>query len=292
VPEDTSADYAETKDLGELTAVSPTQEIPVDTEEQPKPKKRKRRYGWFIALGVLVLLVIGGWIVGDLVARDYAEGYVRDQVRSAFQLEPDKEVGVVIGPGSLIGQAITGSIDSVDVTVDEVAFGPVEGNVKIAMTGIPLSADAPVDTFRVGLVVPEENLAPLTSYVTAADIDSISLVGDNVAFESDLSIFGFGVPVGIEVTPVVVDGEIGFEPSVITLNGAEVSVADLQSGPFAGLAGSLLDTQTFCVASSLPAALTVTDVAVSGPQLQIDLEADGTALGGSGFTEMGVCPAE
>jgi len=279
----TSADNTETKDLGELQVV---------TEETPAPKKRKRKFGWFIALGVLVLLIVGAWIVGDFVARDYAEGYVRDQVRSAFQLEPDKEVDVVIGPGSLIGQAITGSIDSVDVSIDEVAFGPVEGNVKIAMTGIPLSADAPVDTFRVGLVVPEENLAGLTSYITAADVESIALVDDRVALETEFSVFGFAIPVGVQITPVVVDGEIGFEPSVISVNGAEVSVADLKSGPFASLAESLLSTQTFCVASSLPAALTVTDVTVSGPELRINLEADDTALGGTGFTAMGECAAE
>jgi len=292
MPESNSSDYAETKDLGELEPVTATQEIPVSHEPQPEPRKRKRRYGWFIALGVLILLIVGGWIVGDLVARDYAEGYVRDQVRSAFELEPDKEIGVVIGPGSLIGQALTGSIDSVDVTVDEVSFGPVEGNVKIAMTGIPLSADSPVETFRVGLVIPEENLAGLTTYVTELDVDSIALVDDRVALETEFSLFGFGIPVGVELTPAVVDGEIGFEPSVISINGNDLSLADLQSSPFAGLADGLLSTQTFCVANALPAALTVTDVTVNGPELRIAAEADGTALGGTGFTEMGVCPAE
>jgi len=68
-------------------------------------------------------------------------------------------------------------------------------------------------------------------------------------------------------------------------------VAALNDGPFGGLADSLLASRTFCVSSSLPEALTVTDVEVARSALIVSLEADGAALGGSEFSRMGSCPS-
>lgn len=274
------SDSTPTVDLGHLE-VAPV--------EAPK-RKRRRWIGWVIALVVLVILGIAAWIIGDIVARDYAEKYVRSTVIEQFDLPADTVVDVEIGPGSLLAQALFGSIDSVDVAVDDVTLGPVSGDVTVAMTGVPLSGDAPVTTLRVAVAVPEEKLGGLADSLSGASVDSVTLVDETVALETEFSVFGFSVPVGVRLTPIVEEGDVGFEPSSISVNGAELSVADLKSGPFGGLADNLLASQTFCVASSLPEALTVTDVAVEGKRLVVKLEADGTALSGASFSRMGTCP--
>lgn len=276
------SDSTPTVDLGHLE---------VATDDAP-PRKRRRWIGWVIALVVLVILGIAAWFIGDVLARDYAEKYVRSTVIEQFGLPADKEVEVVIGPGSLLAQALFGSIDSVDVAVDDVELGPVSGDVKVAMTGVPLSGDAPVTTLRAAVSIPEEKLAGIADSLSGASIDSVTLVDDTVALETEFSVFGFAVPVGVRLTPIVENGDVGFEPAAITVNKAEISVADLKNGPFAGLADNLLASQTFCVASSLPKALTITDVAVSGKRLLVDLEADGASLGGAEFSTKGTCPAQ
>ena len=69
--------------------------------------------------------------------------------------------------------------------------------------------------------------------------------------------------------------------------------ADLRASPeFAGIAGQFLQSQDFCVASSLPKALTITDVDVVGSNLVIAINGDGTALSGPGLSELGVCKAK
>jgi hypothetical protein len=282
------SDLSATEDLGHLEAV-PSTTAPIPMTEEPAPKKKRRWIGWVIALVVLVALLVAAWIIGDIIARDYAEKYVRDQVVSQFDLEPTAAVDVEIGPGSLIAQALTGKIDSVDVDVADVAVGPITSDIQISMTGIPLSADAPVDTIRADVSIPEDQLSSLTGFITSADVESISLVEDRIAIESSFALFGISVPVGVEVTPVAQDGQVGFTPVTVLINGAEISVEALSSGPFAGLAGTLAQTQTFCVSDSLPEALTITDVAVEDAAIHIDLEADGTALGGSSFTTKGTC---
>ena len=281
-------DLAKTVELGELPVVRDGDVLTV-----PKKEKRKRRrgLGWLIALGVIIVIVVVGWIVGDIVARDFAERFVREKVTEIFQLDADATMDVEIGPGSLLAQAITGSIDSVDVAVDDVSFGAISGDLDLSLSGIPLDSSLPVEKMRVQLAVPEANLAGLSSYLSGAKLTDISLVEDRVAIATEFQVFGFDVPVGVELLPAVVDGEIAFDPSVITVNGADISVDALREGPFAGIARDLLGQRSFCVGEYLPAALTLTDVDVLSKRLVVKLSGDGAALGGTGLSTMGTCPA-
>lgn len=280
------SDQNPTDDLGHIPAYRDGDVITVDAP----PRKRRRWLGWVIALGVIAVLGVVGWIVGDVVARDYADRYVREQVIRVFDLEPNAKMDVEIGPGSLIAQAIGGSIDSVDVTVPDVSLGEISGDVSIAITKIPLEATRPVGTMRVELAVPEANLDGLRSYLSGVDVTSIGLVENRVAIATELELFGFPIPVEVELTPESTNGEIGFTPSIITVNGAQISVPDLLGGPLAGIAGNVLSTQSFCVAEYLPKALTVTSVDVVGKNLVVALEGDDEALGGPAFSTMGTCP--
>jgi len=279
-------DLAKTVELGELPVVRDGDVITVPK----KQKKRRRGLGWLIALGVIIVIVVVGWIVGDIVARDFAERFVREKVTEIFQLDADATMDVEIGPGSLLAQALTGSIDSVDVAVDDVSFGAISGDLDLSLSGIPLDTSLPVEKMRVKLAVPEANLAGLSSYLSGAELTDISLVEDRVAIATEFQVFGFDVPVGVELVPAVVDGEIAFDPSVITVNGADISVDALREGPFASIARDLLGQRSFCVGEYLPAALTLTDVDVLSKQLVVKLSGDGAALGGTGLSTMGTCP--
>ncbi|TBN56301.1 DUF2993 domain-containing protein [Glaciihabitans arcticus] len=280
-------DLAKTVELGELPIVREGDVLTVPKKE----KKRRRGLGWLIALGVVIVLGVVGWIVGDIVARDFAQNFVREKVTEVFNLEPGADMDVTIGPGSLLAQALTGSIDSVDVSVPDVSFGAISGDLDLALTGIPLDTALPVDTMRVALAVPEANLSALSSYLSGAELTDISLVEDRVAIATEFQVFGFAVPVGVELLPAVVNGEIAFDPSVITVNGADISVEALREGPFAGIARDLLGQRSFCVGEYLPAALTLTDVDVVSGSLVVKLSGDGAALGGAGLSEVGTCPA-
>ncbi|MGV8884139.1 MAG: DUF2993 domain-containing protein [Microbacteriaceae bacterium] len=279
------SDDTPTTDLGHISAHRDGDVVIVEAP----PRRRRRWLGWVIALVVIVVLVVVGWIVGDIVARDMADRYVRDQITQVFDLKPDAPMTVTIGEGSLIAQAITGGIDSVDVMVPDVSVGEIAGDVSISLTDIPLQSTQPVGTMNVTLSVPEENLAGLGSYLSGVDVSSITLVEDRVAIATQLELFGFPIPIGIQLTPEAKNGEIGFTPSVIELNGANISVPDLLGGPLAGIAGSVLATQSFCVAEYLPEALTVTSVDVVKKNLVVALTGDGKALGGPEFSRMGTC---
>jgi hypothetical protein len=262
------------------------------TAAPPKrPKRRKRRgLGWLIALLIVVVLGVGLWIAGDTFARSYAEQFVRGQIIEIFELPADTPLDVTIGPGSLIAQAIGGKIDSVNVAGDGLSFGGIAGDVVIDATGIPLDSAQPLDTLRVTLTAGEEELQALSNNLSGMDLQSIELLDSSIAIGTEYTFFTFTVPIGVELEPAVVDGQLSFQPTAITVNGSEISVADLTAGPLGGIAGPLLGAQSFCVSEFLPQAINLTDARITGGELIIELSADGEALGGDSMSTMGTCP--
>jgi len=253
------------------------------------PPTKRRLRGWLIALAVIVIVVVVAWIVGDNLARDYAKSYIRTQIISTFDLPADQPMDIEIGPGSLIAQAIGGSIDSVDVDLTDVPLGDVEGDVTLALTGIPLSETEPVDTLRVKLSVDEANVQNLSTYLSDEDNITIGLEPDEIVIGTTFTLLGAAFPVSVGLVPSAVDGGIAFEPTVISVNDATVSLSDLADGPLGDLAGGLLDSQAYCIAEYLPTAIALTDVSVTGEALVLSASADGVALGGPEMTTFGTC---
>lgn len=278
----------------EHAPLAPTVELPrleeqTENAAQAKPRKKHRLRNWLIALVVVVLVIVIAWIVGDIVARDYAKSYVRDQIITTFDLPADQKMDVEIGPGSLIAQAIQGSIDSVDVAIPQVPLGDVKGDVTLALTGIPLSATEPVDTLRVKLAVDEANVQNLGSYLSDTDNITIALQKDEVEIGTTFTLFSLKFPVSVGLVPSAVDGAVAFDPTEISVNDASVSLEELKSGPLSGVAGGLLSSQTYCIAEYLPTAITLTDVTVTDTDLVLSASGDGAALGGPEMTTLGTC---
>jgi hypothetical protein len=270
------------------TAVLPRVEL-VET----KPARKRRRWlGWVIAAAVLVILLVVGFFVGDSYARQYAKDYVREQIIQVLALPKDTPVDVELGSGSVILQALSGSIREVTVGIDTLTVGPITGSARLVATDVPLDAAAPLSTLGIVVTIPENEVRKLAGNFSGLELKSID-VGDGViAVGTEVNILGFLIiPIGIDLAPAAVEGGISFDPQVIRVGKDEISVADLRASPeFSAIAGDLLRSQDFCVASSLPRALTITDVAVSGSSLVVTLSGDGAVLGGEEMSTMGECP--
>lgn len=292
------ADAAETTELQPATqhgGLAATIELPrldpdyVPPAQKAPPRKKRRLRGWLIALLVIAVLIVVAWIVGDNLARDYAKSYIRTQIITTFDLPADQAMDIEIGPGSLIAQAIRGSIDSVDVDLADVPLGDIQGDVTLALTGIPLTATEPVDTLRVKLAVDEANVQNLSSYLSDEDNITIGLEPDQIMIGTTFSLLGTPFPVSVGLVPSAVDGGVSFDPTEFSVNDTTVSLSDLKDGPLGGLAGGLLDSQTYCIAEYLPAAIVLTDVSVTDDDLVLSASGDGVALGGPDMSTLGTC---
>jgi hypothetical protein len=266
-----------------------TAEAEPQPQPQRQPNKGRRLIGWGIALGVLVVLLVVGYVVGEAAARSYATGLVRDELATAFDLDAGHPMDIDFGGGSLLLQAASGTVDGVDVAIDDVPLGDITGDITLAATGIPLDTEQPAKTIAATATVDEANVAKLRDYLSGVQLDSITLGDGVIDVATTVKALFLSVPVSASIAPSAADGELVFTPESITVNGAVVSIDDLRSGPLASVASGFLGSRSFCIAQYLPSAITLDDVSVTGDDLVLEFSGENVALGGSGLSATGTC---
>ena len=251
----------------------------------------KRR---LIAAGVTVAslgaVALGLW-AGENWAREQVTSQVTSNVRQALGLGAKKPVTVRIAGFSVLAQAVTGKLDQVDVSVQDVAIGELSGDVALKAKGIPLDASKPVDRVQVDFAASEASVQAIAKELSTAAIDSVEFAEPNVRLGSTFRVFGFPVEVMLEVEPQADDGEIAFTPKAIEVGGVRTSAEDLKK-VFGSVAADLLQTQKICVARSLPAAVTVEKVAVHGDTLAVTIGGSKVVLDQKAMGKQGTCPRD
>jgi len=295
--ESTAPDGADNSETEELEPAKTLVIEPLDDnataviEGELQPPKKKRRFGWLIALVIIAVLLVVGFFVGDSIARQYATDLVRDRIIEVLKLDKNTDVGVDLGAGSILLQAIGGTVNDVTVDVPELEFGDISAAATLTAGGVPLDTSKPVEKLGITVTVTEEQAQKLKTFLSGIDLKSIELGNGVISVATDFDVLGLlTVPVAVDLAPSATAGGISFDPKTIVLDGNQISVEDLRSNPLvSALAGQLLQSQTFCVAEYLPRALTLEDVDVIGNELVIKINGDGTALGGKEISTMGVC---
>lgn len=267
--------------------------VPVKTVAvvpDPPMKRRRPLVAVIIAVAVLALLVVG-FSIADGLVRQYANSYLRDRIVEVLKLDPKTPVDVTLGGGSIILQAISGSIDVVDVHVNSVTFGDITGSAEITATHVPLDQGKPVGSLGIKVTMSEDTVKKLGANLSGMNLKTISLQDGVIRVGTDFTVLFLTLPVTVDLAPSAKAGGIGFEPKVIKVGDSQFSVAALQANPiFGGLAGELLKSQDLCVASSLPAALKITDVIVTGANLVVTINGDNVALSDPNLSTRGTCP--
>lgn len=264
----------------------------LEIERELEPPRKKRRFGWLIAIVVVAAVLVVGFFVGDHFARQYATDLIRERIIEVLKLDKNTEIAVGLGSGSILLQAISGSVNDVTVDIPELELGEISAGASVTAAGVPLDMSKPVEKLGITVTVTEEQAQKLKTFLSGIDLTSIELGSGVISVGTDFDVFGLlKVPVSVDLAPSATEGGIAFDPETIVLDGNPISVQDLRDNPLvSALAGQLLASRTFCVAEYLPQALTLTDVDVVGETLVLKINGDGTALGGPEISTMGACP--
>ncbi len=257
---------------------------PAAVTAKKKPKKRTVVATVLASVGV----VLGALWGVDAWARQQVADYVTEKVHEVLSLDSDEPVTVEIAGVSVIAQVLTGSLEQVDVGVDDVTIGDFTGGVELRAEGIPVDLSRPVDTVQIEFTVNETSIKKIAHFLSATTIDKVTLAAPEIQFESELRVLGFGVDVGVGIEPFAENGEIGFTPTSVSLNGSRTSAAALKN-QFGGIADTLLQTRSICVARWLPVALTVDEVAVRDDDLVITIGADRAIFDDASLRTLGSC---
>ena len=253
------------------------------------PKRRRRWLGWAIAAGVLVVVVVIGAFVAESVARSVATDRIHDELVTALALESDHPMDIDLGAGSLIAQALSGTVDSVDIAIDDVPLGDIVGDVVLAARGIPIDMDKPVTTVDATVTVDAANVQKLAGAVEGVDLDSVTLGDGAIEVAATLKALVFSIPVSATIAPSAQAGQLVLAPQSISINGTSTSVDELRDGPLGGVAGGLFDERSICVAQYLPAVLTLEGVDVTETAVVLDFSGDGAVLGADDLAAKGTC---
>ncbi|MBG6054573.1 hypothetical protein IWX81_000963 [Salinibacterium sp. CAN_S4] len=269
----------------------PSQTLVIEVPPEKPAKRRRRWMGPLIALVIVIILLLVAFFVGDALARQYATGLVKEKIVAALKLDPDSEIDVNLGDGSILLQAATGSLDDLRVHIPEFTLGEVTGEAEITALGVPIDTAKPLEKMNIEVTVDEANVQKLSGYLSGLDLTSIALQDQLIRISTDIDVLFSTIPVSVDLEPSATEGGISFEPVTVLLGDQQLSVDDLRAIPgISGIVGNLLGSRTVCVASYLPQGLVVDDVTVVGSDLVVSINGDGVALDGVGLSQQGTCP--
>jgi hypothetical protein len=242
---------------------------------------------WIVALLVVVGLLVAAWFLVEAVARDLVTKTIREQVVSQLGLPPDHPVDVTV-EGAVVPQLITGTLENVTVSSDNVPFDALTGDVTVTAHGVPIRGGGPADAASATVELDEEQLRSLLSTVEGFPADTVALAEPNVDMTFELRVFGLSFPIGVGLAPAAVDGDIVLSPATLNLGGAELSADDLRSR-FGVIAETVLRDWTVCIAEYMPSGVTLADVRVEGETVVADLDIDGAIIEDPALQALGTC---
>jgi hypothetical protein len=228
-----------------------------DQYGQRAPRRRRRRRGW-IALLVTIIVLAVLFVVGDQIAKAYAQNMIATKLESSSRLSTKPSVTIQGFP--FLTQLAAHDIRTVDISASNVQSGKLDiTSIKATATGVHLNSSfsgATVDH------ISGTALISFTSLVNAAGAQGVKVTADPADGPNAAN---------VNVGPLTATARITQTgPSKIT-----VSIQSLD-GIAGSLLGSLSDYQI--TVPKLPAGLQVQGVAVTSQGITIKVAAQDTTL--------------
>lgn len=248
----------------------------------------RRRTGRWIAVFVVVVVLLAGAIVAaEFIARSVVTSTVRSLVVKNVGLPDDQNVDVSVA-GLVLPQLLRGRLDEVAVSSNDVTLGPITGDVRVDLRGVPVSGDAAADGGVASVRLDQDQLKALLAEVPDLPASTVTVAAPDVKLETSLSLFGIAIPVGVGVTPGAASGDLTLTPSSFQVGGNAID-ADTLRGQFGGVADSVLKTTSLCIADRLPKGLTLTSATVQGQDLVATFDVAGGILNDPSLQSDGTC---
>jgi len=249
------------------------------------PRRRTRR--WIAVLVVVVVLLAGALVAAEFIARSAVTSTVRSLVVKNVGLSDDQNVDVSVA-GLVLPQLLGGRLDEVAVSSNDVTLGPITGDVRVDLRGVPISGGAAADGGVASVRLDQEQLKALLAEVPDLPASTVALAAPDVNLETSLSLFGISIPVGVGVTPGAAAGELTLTPSSFQVGGNAID-ADTLRGQFGGVADAVVNTTSLCIADRLPRGLTLTSATVQGQDLVAMFDVAGGILNDPALQSDGTC---
>lgn len=266
----------------------PTEPLPDwargDWEHAEAPKRRV--WPWIVAFAIVAVLAVVAWFAAEAIARQVVTNVIVNEVRTQLSLPASHEIDVELG-GAVVPQLIGGSLSEVTVSSEDVPVGDLSGDVTVVAQDVPIrGGEMSGATATVSL--DEDQLRDLLSSVEGFPAESVGLDTPDVTMETELQLFGAGIPVGVSLTPSAEDGGIVLTPASLQLAGSDVT-ADALRSQFGVIADVVLRDWTVCIAGHIPTGIVLTSVEVQDDELVAVFDVAGGILSDASLMATGTC---
>lgn len=245
---------------------------------------RRRRWPWVVLIVIVVIAVLA--VVAELIARSVVPSTVRTLVIEQLDLPADQQLDVVAS-GILLPQLISGTLDELRLSSDDVTIGGITGSAHVTATAVPLRGGA-LGSADGTIIIDGSQFASLLED-SALPISQITLNEPNATAQGSIPILGRDIPVSLTVTPGVEDGDLLLTPVAVSLGGNELDLEKL-AVLLGDIGNQLAAPQRLCIADQLPAGITLTGLRVDGTTIVADISADGRIAVDPQLLENGTCP--
>ncbi|QLD12655.1 LmeA family phospholipid-binding protein [Microbacterium oleivorans] len=252
------------------------------------PRRRRGGLPWIIAIVVVIVLAVVAWFVAEHITRSILTDTVRQQVITQLALPEDQPIDVDFDE-PVLPQVIGGRLDRLDISSRNVPLGDVVADVSVRASDVPIRADGgDIGSAEATVVFGEDQLQTLLAQVDGVPEAGLTLDPPDVTVEVELPILAVSVPLGVDLTPSAVDGDIVLTPRAVRLAGAELT-ADAVRDRFGSVADRVLRDYPVCVRDRLPAGLTVREVRVEPASLVAEVDVDGGIISDPALQAEGTC---
>lgn len=246
--------------------------------------RRRARWPRVVLIVIVVLAVL--LVAAELIARAVLPNIVRTIVVEQLDLPSDQQLDVQAS-GVLVPQLITGTLDELQLSSDDVTIGGITGAAHVTAIGVPLRGGA-LGSAKGTVSVDQVQFAALLEGSQLPDAE-ISLDAPNATLQGEITLLRRGIPVGLTVMPGAEDGDLLLTPVSVTLGGNELDLKAL-AGRFGDIGERLAGPQRLCIADRLPAGITLTGLRIEGTRAVADISADGRIAVDPALLENGTCP--
>ncbi|MFP5251523.1 MAG: DUF2993 domain-containing protein [Actinomycetes bacterium] len=250
-----------------------------------KPRRSPGRA--FFVFAAILVVIAALLVVAELVARQMVPGVIRSTVVEQLQLPADHPVDVEVD-GILLPQLVAGSLAEVRLASEDVTVGSFSGDVAAELQDVPIRADRAAAGGTADVRMTTEQLRALLSTIDGFPAETIELDEPNVTASTEVDVLGAAIPLGIVLEPGAAEGDLVLSPVSGSIADATVTADQLRQ-QFGGLLEPLLQDRSVCIASSVPAALTLQSVEVVGDEVVAGFAIDGGIIDDPELQANGTC---